>query len=234
MIFAGIVAGGTGSRMRSHANTPKQFLMLEDKPIIIWTIQKFLKIQKIDNIVIAINPDYHTKLDDLIKQYIPNGEKIYVIKGGKTRTESLDNIVKYCKAKFKGKDDILLTHDAVRPFVTEKIINDNIDMLSKVDACTTAIGSTDTILVSKNGTNVDASPSRGTMYSAQTPQSFRIDAYDQMMKKTKETDREACTDVCGLMMLAKKKVAIVEGDIINMKITYDTDLDIAKVLAKAF
>ena len=131
MIFAAILAGGIGSRM-SGTDVPKQFLPLGNKPVIIHTIEKFVINEKIDKIIVLTPKNFINHTNHLIEEHIGKNDNIIVIEGGKTRNDTLINSIKYIDENF-GIDDesIILTHDSVRPFVTHRIIEDNIDNAKK-------------------------------------------------------------------------------------------------------
>ncbi|MBQ2582004.1 MAG: 2-C-methyl-D-erythritol 4-phosphate cytidylyltransferase, partial [Ruminococcus sp.] len=121
MIFAGIVAGGSGTRMKS-SNVPKQFIRVLDKPIIIYTVEKFAAQKHINEIYIGIKPEWHTVMDELLREYNIDTKRVKVVDGGSDRNETVMNIVGAIKAAHQiKKGDIILTHDAVRPFLTEKM-----------------------------------------------------------------------------------------------------------------
>ena len=146
MIFAAILAGGIGSRM-GETDTPKQFLTLGTKPVIIHTIEKFVINENIDKTIVLIPKNFINHTKNLINEHIGDNEDIIVIEGGETRNDTLMNSIKYIDENF-GIDDesIIITHDSVRPFVTHRIINDNIDAARKYGACDTVIPATDTIV----------------------------------------------------------------------------------------
>ena len=124
MIYASILAGGKGTRM-GNTDMPKQFLNIGKKPIIIHTLEKFLLNNRIDKIIITTPKQWIEHTTDILKKYIPQSmiKKIYVCEGGKDRNESIMNSIKYIQSKFGNNiDDIIITHDAVRPFITHRII----------------------------------------------------------------------------------------------------------------
>ena len=122
MIFAAILAGGIGSRM-GGTDTPKQFLDLGDKPVIIHTIEKFAINNKIDKIIVLTPQSFINHTNHLIDEYIGENKDIMVIEGGETRNDTLINSISYIDENFGiDEDSIILTHDSVRPFVTHRII----------------------------------------------------------------------------------------------------------------
>lgn len=231
MIFAGIVAGGSGTRMKS-VGVPKQFIRILGKPMIIYTVQKFAEQRHINDIYIGIKPDWHEFMDQLLEEYKIDRQRVHVIDGGSDRNETVMNIVSAIKAKHRvKKGDIILTHDAVRPFVTEKIIEDNIIGALKYSACGTYVKCIDTIIRSNDAETVDSTLDRSTLYRAQTPQSFDITLLDKYYNQLDDEQKSKLTDTCSIFTSVGEKIHIVDGDVINIKITTENDLIIANLLA---
>ncbi len=231
MIFAGIVAGGSGTRMKS-SNVPKQFIRVLDKPIIIYTVEKFAAQKHIDEIYIGIKPEWHEVMDSLLTEYSIDTNRVKVVDGGGDRNQTVMNIVTAIKAAQKiKKGDIILTHDAVRPFLTEKMIEDNIIGALKYSACGTYVKCVDTVVSSNDGETVDTTLDRSSLYRAQTPQSFDITLLDKYYSELDEQQKAKLTDTCSIFTAMGEKIHIVEGNAINIKITTDSDLIIAKLLA---
>lgn len=223
MIFAGIVAGGCGSRMKS-ADMPKQFLEIGGKPIVVISAEKFLKNNKIDKVYIGIKPDWHDYMEKLAEKYFPNETRLEIIDGGADRNKTVMNIVDKIYEEFKvTNNDIILTHDAVRPFVTQKIIEDNISAAEKYDSCGTYVQAVDTIIKSTNG-KISEVFDRKFIYQAQTPQTFKIAELKAAYNRLSEKQRQELTDTCSIMSAVGKDIYIVEGDSMNFKITTDNDL----------
>lgn len=225
MIYAGILAGGKGSRMNS--NIPKQFIELNGKPIIIYTIEKFLNVEEVDKIVISVIEEYIDYTKELISKHL-NTDKVVVIKGGSSRSESLMNVCKYIG---QDSNDIILTHDAARPFVSEKIIRDNIEMIKKeeYDAVGTFIPAIDTIAEFKNGLLANI-PLRDNLYNVQTPQTFRVNELLNTYNSLTKEEQSILTDATKIYLLKNKKVGLVLGDRNNIKITTDFDLKLGNLL----
>ena len=120
MIYAGILAGGTGSRM-GITDMPKQFLDLGGRPILIHTVEKFLLVHEIQKIVLGIHPDWVTYTEDLVDKYLVSyKERILVVEGGSDRNSTIENIILAIdKVQPLTDEDIIVTHDSVRPFITD-------------------------------------------------------------------------------------------------------------------
>ena len=160
MIYAEILAGGSGKRF-GDANLPKQFHILGEKPIIIHTIEQFMIHPKIDKIIICVPKDWMSYTDDLIEKYIPNRTNIELTEGGSARNETIMNGCRYIEKNYGiDNEDVIITHDAVRPFINQRIIDDNITALKKYDAVDTAIPATDTIIAVEKDNIIDNIPDR--------------------------------------------------------------------------
>lgn len=227
MIFAVILAGGTGTRM-GNTEKPKQFLNLGSKPIIIHTIEKFYINSMFEKIIVLTPKEWVNYTMDLIEKFLPDSDNLVVIEGGNLRNDTIMAAIDYIEDNYDLDDnDIILTHDSVRPFVTYRIIEDNIKVSMKYGACDTVIPATDTIVESKNSKTVSNIPRRNMMYQGQTPQSFRILKLKELYGKLTEEEKELLTDACKIFLLKNEKVALVKGDSTNIKITYAYDLKVA-------
>ncbi|SDA70033.1 IspD/TarI family cytidylyltransferase [Methanobrevibacter millerae] len=232
MIFAAILAGGIGSRM-GGTDTPKQFLTLGDKPVIIHTIEKFVINSKFDKIIVLSPQNFINHTNNLIDEYLGENDRIVVIEGGKTRNDTLLNSINYINENFDIDDDsIIVTHDSVRPFLTHRIIEDNIEAAKKFGACDTVIPATDTIVESIDGEVIENIPVRDNFYQGQTPQSFKINKLSELINSLSEEETNILTDACKIFVLKGEDVYLVKGDITNIKITYPYDLKLANTILK--
>lgn len=233
MIFAGILAGGVGSRM-GRIELPKQFLLLGNKPIIIHTIEKFLLNLRFDYIYIGVPKEWKLYLEDLIVKYIGINEKLIIVQGGTDRNETIMNIIDNLNSRFGEKEEnIIVTHDAVRPFVTSKIIDKNIEKCLEVGACDTVISAIDTIVVSEDRNKIKSIPNREYLYQGQTPQTFRVNLLKKLYNKLNENEKKELTDACKICVVKNYPVYLVEGSIENLKITTPGDYKIAKAMIGA-
>ena len=232
MVFAAIFAGGKGSRM-GNSNTPKQYLELGDKPIIIHTIEKFFVNDSIDEIIVLCPKPWVVHTKDLIRKYLPSGKKITVIEGGETRNGTLENALSFIEKNYSVDDStIIVTHDAVRPFLTHRIITENVEAARKYGATDTVIPATDTIVESNDGKMISSIPNRKMMYQGQTPQSFKLTELREVLSSLTEDEKSILTDACKIFTLKNRPVFLVEGEVFNIKITYPYDMKIANTLLK--
>ncbi|WP_458404377.1 IspD/TarI family cytidylyltransferase [Methanobrevibacter sp.] len=230
MIFAAILAGGIGSRM-GGTDTPKQFLPLGDKPVIIHTIEKFVINSKIDKIIVLTPENYINHTNHLISEFIGKNDDVIVIEGGETRNDTILNSINFIDENFGiDEESIIVTHDSVRPFVTHRIIEDNIEAARKYGACDTVVPATDTIVESINGRTIESIPVRDYFYQGQTPQSFNIKKLFNLINSLTEPEINILTDACKIFTLKDEDVYLVEGEVTNIKITYPYDLKLANTI----
>ncbi|HJF21646.1 MULTISPECIES: D-ribitol-5-phosphate cytidylyltransferase [Mammaliicoccus] len=232
MIYAGILAGGIGSRM-GNVPLPKQFLDLDGKPIIIHTVEKFLLTREFDKIYIATPQKWISHTKDTLNKFNINDDRVEVIKGGEDRNETIMNIIAAI-SEFKSvtDEDVIVTHDAVRPFLTRRIIKENIDLVLEHGAVDTVIPATDTIIESENKEDISSIPVRDHMYQGQTPQSFNINLLKNSYYNLSDEDKKILTDACKILVVLNKKVKLVDGELYNIKITTPYDLKVANSIIK--
>ncbi|MDD7220657.1 MAG: 2-C-methyl-D-erythritol 4-phosphate cytidylyltransferase [Clostridia bacterium] len=230
-VYGVILAGGIGSRM-GNVEKPKQFLELGGKPVIIHTIEKFVVHPGLDKILVLSPRAWVSYTQDIIRKYIPSSsDRVVVLSGGETRNETIMNAIRYIdKEGMLDEDTIIVTHDSVRPFVTHRIIEENIQYAKKYGACDTVIPATDTIVESKDNSKITDIPNRKFMYQGQTPQSFRAKMLKDMYESLSDGEREILTDACKIMVLKGQHVHLVQGETFNIKITYPYDMTVAKAL----
>lgn len=228
MIFAGILAGGKGTRM-GVTELPKQFLDLGGRPILIHTVEKFLLVSEIDKIMIGVHPDWMSYTEDLIDKYLsPYQNRILLVEGGVDRNITIENIILAVdKMKPLENDDIIVTHDSVRPFVSLRVIQENIELAKNYDAVDTVVEATDTIVQSLDNHLITDIPERQYLYQGQTPQTFKMKDFLTLYHQLSEQQREVLTDACKIFVINGKKVALAKGEYSNIKITTITDLKIA-------
>lgn len=230
MIFGAILAGGSGTRMHI-SNMPKQFLPLDNKPIIIHTLEKMLMCSKIDVIYIGVNPAWIGHMGDLLEQYDLDSDKVVLTPGGKNRNDTIFNIINDIEKTYGENDEhIIVTHDAVRPFVTLRILEENIENAITYGACDTVIPAVDTIVVSNDKEQISSIPDRDTMYQGQTPQTFKINLLKGLYKQLKPSEKNILTDACKICILKGAPVKLVKGNSSNIKITTISDYKIAQVI----
>ncbi len=223
MVYAAVLAGGSGLRM--GGSMPKQFLSVADRPIIIRSIEAFLQSGGVDKIFVAVSADFLDYTKELIAEYIGDAE-ISVVCGGKNRNETLLNVLH--SIENVTDDDVILTHDAVRPFIDKRIIDENIAAAREYGACNTVVPAVDTILQSSDGRFISSVPVRSEIFHAQTPQSFGVKKLLELYENLSDEEAEKFTDSCSVFLAAGERVFLVTGDRNNIKLTYPEDMERAE------
>ena len=233
MNYGVILASGIGSRMKS-INIPKQYFKIDGKPIIIYTLENMLKGNLFDCIYIAINKDYEELLLNFINDFIPITylDKIKIIYGGKERIDTIHNVMKEICSNEIGDDDVIVIHDAVRPFVTEKILSDSMDAARKYGAVVTALPAVDTMLNSIDGNTVSSIPNRNLLYRGQAPDSFKVKTFIELENSLSSMQKKEITGTSQLCSMNYYPLHMIEGDEINFKITTDFDLKLATYVVR--
>lgn len=232
MIFGVILAGGVGSRM-GNVEKPKQFLTIGEKPIIIHTLEKFFVNDKFEKIIVLCPEPWVAHTKNLIQKYLKEQERIVVLAGGATRNDTIMNSISYIEQEYGlDEDTIIVTHDSVRPFVTHRIIEENIKYAIEYGACDTVIPATDTIVQSEDNKTLSSIPDRSKMYQGQTPQSFRAKKLKELFLSLTQEEKEILTDAAKIFVIKGETVHLVEGEVSNIKITYPYDLRVAETLIK--
>ncbi|MGL4911702.1 MAG: 2-C-methyl-D-erythritol 4-phosphate cytidylyltransferase [Romboutsia sp.] len=219
-----IVAAGTGSRMKMDIN--KQFIKLNDKEIIAYTIEKFYENKNIQDIVVVIKEEeFEFFKSQIISKY--GFENIKIAFGGNERQDSVYNGLKALDEKCK----IVLIHDGARPFVSEEIIANSITEAINNKAVVVGVSVKDTIKVVDSDNNIVETPDRSKLWAVQTPQTF---VYQVLLKSYEDAfkDNFYGTDDAMLVERIGYKVKIIQGSYNNIKITTQEDLNIGTQILK--
>ena len=239
MNYAIILAGGKGSRMKS--DIPKQFLKLNDIPMICYSIETFEANDNIDRIVVVTSADYIGYMEKIIRS---QGYKkiIAVVEGGRERYDSVysglncirEKVNEAQQGRQKDKNYVFI-HDGARPFVTEAMLERGVFGVQETGACAIGMPSKDTIKISDKEGFVQSTPDRSRVWSVQTPQIF---AYSLIRSAHESLRRKDMTGVTDDAMVVEQEsgvgIRLVEGSYQNIKITTPEDLDIAETFLKKY
>lgn len=231
MNIAIIFAGGSGKRMKTNG-VPKQFLKIGGKSIIIKTLENFEVNKNIDKIYIACKEDWIDHLKEEIETF--NIKKVKkIVKGGETGQDSIYNAL-YAAYEENPKDSIVLIHDGVRPFISQELINQNIEDVKEYGSSITSTPCFETAIISKDGKVVEKVPNRSEMYTAQAPQCFRLENIIEVHKRERENENkyDGIVDSCNLMRKYGYEVHMTIGPRNNIKVTTPTDYYLIQALYK--
>ena len=205
----------------------KQFKMLNGEPLVFKSIKIFLQIDKINEIIIPVPKGNYEHLNIFLDNKSFK-KKIKVVRGGTTRQESVEKGME----QVNNNSSLVCIHDAARPFVEKVLIENCIKKCDHYDGSIVAIKPTDTIKFSKTNT-IESTIDRNKIWLAQTPQVFNKAKLKRAIKKAKTSNIKA-TDESYLMEKMGYKINIVEGSVINLKITFKSDWSFAEHLEKNF
>jgi 2-C-methyl-D-erythritol 4-phosphate cytidylyltransferase len=228
--YAIILAAGAGERFGS--DQPKQFIRLGGIPIFIRTLRLFHECKQFDQILLVSNPDFLEETKSLIKEYISQCE-VTIVPGGSTRTAS----VAYGLAALDGQsDDLVVIHDAVRPFLDVSVITNGLNLMrnESIDGVNTTISSNDTLVkINPLSKFIQEVPKRREFLRGQTPQFFAINKLKLAFEKMSDSGIEF-TEECALLLAAfpDSKILCIDGSEKNVKITSKQDLVIAQNLLR--
>ncbi len=219
-VYAIIPAGGSGRRFGSKL--PKQFMEVEGKPVIAYTLDSFQRSELVDEIIIAAGKDYCNRLYEIKEKF--NLTKISaIVEGGKERQDSVFNCLKALKNP--ADSDLIVTHDAVRPLLTVALLNSAIVYAEKKGSAVVVKKVKNTLL--KGNGKVESYLNREKIYSVETPQIFKYSVLASSFRKAREAKFYG-TDESQLVFKASYEVNLLETDEINFKITTQSDLKLLK------
>ena len=221
-----ILAAGSGKRMKR--NTPKQFLDINGRPMLYYSLKAFEE-SPVDSVVLVLAKEY---MDECKKNVIDkyHFKKVkYIVEGGAERYDSSYMGLLACR---DDKYDIVLIHDSGRPMVTVDVITQAINAASSHKACVIAVPTKDTIKIADDKGYCDITPDRKKIWSVQTPQAFDfkicMSAYEKLMQDD-ESKLGITDDAMVVERMLGVKVKLCMGDYRNIKVTTPEDLDIASV-----
>ena len=226
--FAAVLpAGGLGKRM--GGNIPKQLMQLGNKPVYQYSLETFLKMDEIAEVVMAVPADWKDFFEKEIDTWISASEnaenfrtKLKIVVGGTERWQSVENGVN----ALTSNAEYVLVHDVARPFISEKIIREVCETLVNKGSCLVAKPAIDTIKIANDG-HIESTIDRRKVWLAQTPQAARIDLLKKLYARiAKEPLDFTPTDEASILEFFGENVYIVKGDNANDKLTTPEDFEI--------
>lgn len=231
MNIAIITAGGVG--VRTHQDLPKQFLTVENKPIIIYTLEAFQRHPNIDSIYVSCLEGWEKVLEAYAKQFNITKLKRIVL-GGDTGQKSIYNGLKAINDDYEKTDDIVvMIHDGNRPMISQDIITDNIVQQSLHGSAVAVIPTTEVVFVSKDAKKSVLALNREELWRTQTPHAYRFDELWAVHNKAIKDNVTNMAASCSLMQKYGFITYFSKGSEKNIKITTVEDIEIFKALLNA-
>ena len=229
MVVALLTAAGVGTRMGQ--DIPKQFITVNEKPVIVYTLEAFEAHPEIDAIAVVCIEGWERVLWTYAKQF--NISKLqFIIPGGKNGQDSIRNGVYELENHFM-PEDIVLIHDAIRPMVSAEIISDNIRVATQYGNAITVIPCVEAMIQTEDGITSVGSYPRDRLKRTQTPQAFHIGQICDLHRKALKAGITNSVASCTLMIEMKEQVYFSNGSEKNIKLTTVDDIDIFKALLAA-
>ena len=229
MNIAAIFAGGSGVRMHTKSR-PKQFLELNGKPIIIYTLELFDNHPQVDAIVVACIDSWIPFLKKMIRKFEIT-KVIEIVPGGETGQDSIYNALQAAERAADGKDATVMIHDGVRPLITEQTITDNINTVEEFGSCITCVPATETFVVSQADGSLEI-PSRANSLIARAPQSFHLSDIMTAHRRAISEGMHDFIDSCTMMSHYGYTLKTIIGPMENIKITTPTDFFILRAMVE--
>ena len=229
MNIAAIFAGGSGVRMHTKSR-PKQFLELNGKPIIIYTLELFDNHTQVDAIVVACIDSWIPFLKKMIRKFEIT-KVIEIVPGGETGQDSIYNALQAAERAADGKDATVMIHDGVRPLITEQTITDNINTVEEFGSCITCVPATETFVVSQADGSLEI-PSRANSLIARAPQSFHLSDIMTAHRRAISEGMHDFIDSCTMMSHYGYTLKTIIGPMENIKITTPTDFFIFRAMVE--
>lgn len=227
MNIALLTAAGTGTRM--HQDIPKQFIHVDNKPVIIHTMEAFQKHPSVDAIIVVTLDSWKEVLWAYAKQF--NITKLqWVVAGGETGQESIKNGLNKLKEAYPTEDIVVMVHDGNRPLVSSEIISDSLATFAKYGCATAVIPCTEVVFESENGFSSCVSTEREKLFRTQTPHTYKLDDLLWAHEEAKKRGIKGTAASCMLMKELGRETYFSKGSEENIKITTLDDLRIFKAL----
>ena len=220
-----ILAGGVGSRM--GAPIPKQFIEVNDKPIIVHTIEVFNNHPEVDEIYVVCHADWVNKIKEYKHQFSLSKLSEDVVLGGKYASDSIFNGLRALEDKVK-EDDVVLLHESVRPMVSEEIISDAIKVAKENGNAFSCFNCYESFIYSTDGVSGNEFFPRHHMFAASNPHALRGDTALEVLHTEVECDEDYIHSIYDYFVLVNKRTYISLGDYNNIKLTNQRDLDLFK------
>ncbi len=227
MNIALILSGGTGSRM--GLDIPKQYVEVNGKPVIVYTLEKFERCKEIDKIVITADTDFTADIEKWLKAYDIKKVSGFALPGD-TRQESILNGLNVCMKNSVNDNDNVIIHDAARPMVSEELIVACLKQLEYHDGCMPVLPISDTVYQSNDGKCISGLLDRNTLFSGQAPEAFKLKKYTEINRSLSKAELQNIKGSSEIAYHCHMDVALIPGDDMNFKLTTPGDMERFKTI----
>lgn len=228
MNYAIILSGGVGTRIKIGDN-PKQYLRVNNKPILVYTLEKFEKNENTNRIVIVAAKEWQNDISEWIQEY-----GIYKFWGfalpGDTRQGSILSGLSTCMAGNPSDNDVVIMHDAARPLVSNNLISECIVTAEKYDGCMPVLPINDTTYQSEDGKTISGLLDRGTLFAGQAPEAFKLRSYANIINMISKDELDSFHGTSEIAYRYGMNVKLIPGDDGNFKLTTPKDLERFRML----
>lgn len=228
MNIALLTAAGLGSRM--HLDVPKQFLYIEGKPVILYTMEAFQRHPQIDAMIVVTLENWEETVRAYARDYGISKLK-WIVAGGRSGQESIKNGIRKLSECCK-EEDVIVVHDGNRPFVSEEMISDSLATFKQYGSAVAAMRCVEAVFRSPDGKSSSDSIPRDQLYRTQTPHTYTLGKLLRAHKKAEELGIENTTATCVLMQMLGENIYFSKGSEKNIKLTTQDDLDIFKAMIR--
>lgn len=225
MCTALVIAGGSGKR--TGQEVPKQFLTVNEKPIIIYTLEVFQKYQDISKIVVVVIDGWQAVVEAYARQF-GISKLAGVVTGGATRFDSIYNGIKFI-SNYASPDDLVTLHDANRPLVSPEVIKRSQEVARLHRNALTVLPCHDAMFISHDSITASENADKKLLFAGQTPETFQISFIREICDRAAE-DNAGDLSLSALLLKYNERVYLSEGNSMNFKITTPTDIDIFKAI----
>ena len=232
MVYAVILAGGLSDKLH-RIDAPRPFLMLGSKPIIIHTIEQFMVNPHINKIIVAVSEEWSVHTQSTLFKWLPDGVETPIVSGGVNKTATLKKVTEYIHTNYGIRsDDMIIAHDAIRPFITQRIIDDNINAIKSHMAAITVMDTSDTIIRSVDRKFIDDVPLKPSMFAEQTPLTFNGEMLKVIFDSFDDEYVNNESEIARLFINKGIDLYMVAGEYSNMKLISQFDIEVANSLLK--
>ena len=220
--FLVLLSGGSGTRLKG-VDIPKQYVLVKNKPILIYTLEKIDQVEAIDTVVAVSAPEWTDQIREWIKEFGISKDIVYTVSGDNRQASILSGLKK-CMELSESPEDIVVIHDAVRPMTEPELFMACINGVEENVGCMSSYASLDTMYFSNSGDQVDNIINRDLLYVGQTPEAYLLKDYYEINAGASEEELKITRGSSEIAYRHGMKIRLIAADELNYKITTMKDL----------